>query len=49
VLEIKFTGRYPVWLTRLVREFELEVIPVSKYATSITQACRLGFYGLALR
>ena len=49
ILEIKFTGRYPVWLTRLVRDFELEVTPVSKYATSITQACRLGFCGPALR
>ncbi|MCX5645393.1 MAG: polyphosphate polymerase domain-containing protein [Phycisphaerae bacterium] len=49
ILEIKFTGRYPAWLTRLVRDFELEVTPVSKYATSITQACRLGFCGPALR
>jgi hypothetical protein len=49
VLEIKFTGRYPLWLTRLVREFELEATAVSKYATSITQACRLGFCGPALR
>jgi hypothetical protein len=49
VLEIKFTGCYPAWLPRLVRDFELEVTPVSKYATSITQACRLGFCGPALR
>ncbi len=49
ILEIKFTDRYPAWLTRLVRDFELEVRPVSKYATSITQACRLGFCGPALR
>ena len=49
ILEIKFTGRYPAWLTRLVRDFELEVTPVSKYATSLTQACRLGFCGPALR
>jgi hypothetical protein len=49
ILEIKFTGRYPAWLPRLVRDFELEVTPVSKYATSITQACRLGFCGPALR
>jgi len=49
ILEIKFTGRYPAWLTRLVRDFELEVTPVSKFATSITQACRLGFCGPALR
>ncbi len=49
ILEIKFTGRYPAWLCRLARDFELEVTPVSKYATSITQACRLGFCGPALR
>jgi hypothetical protein len=49
VLEIKFTGRYPIWLTRLVREFDLEVRPISKYATSLTQASRLGFCGPALR
>jgi hypothetical protein len=49
ILEIKFTERYPVWLTRLVRDFELEVMPISKYATSITQACRLGFCAPAVR
>jgi len=49
ILEIKFTGRYPIWLCRLVREFDLEVTPVSKYATSLTQASRLGFCGPALR
>ncbi len=49
ILEIKFTGRYPAWLSRLVRDFELEVTPVSKYATSITQSCRLGFCGPVLR
>jgi hypothetical protein len=49
ILEIKFTGCYPIWLTRLVREFDLEVMPVSKYATSLTQASRLGFCGPLLR
>lgn len=49
ILEIKFTGCYPAWLPHLVRDFELEVTPVSKYATSITQACRFGFCGPALR
>jgi len=43
ILEIKFTGTYPAWLTRLVEDMELEMTPVSKYATSIEQACRLGF------
>ena len=27
ILEIKFTGRYPAWVPRLVRAFELEVTP----------------------
>ena len=49
ILEIKFTDRYPAWLTRLVRDFGLEVTPISKYATSITQACRLGFCAPTLR
>jgi hypothetical protein len=49
ILEIKFTGCYPIWLTRLVREFDLEVTPISKYATSLTQASRLGFCGPTLR
>jgi len=43
ILEIKFTGTYPAWLTRLVEDLDLEVTPVSKYATSMEQACRLGF------
>ncbi len=49
ILEIKFSGRYPAWLSRLVRDFDLEVRPVSKYATSMTQGSRLGFCGPALR
>jgi hypothetical protein len=49
ILEIKFTGCYPIWLARLVREFDLEVTPISKFATSLTQASRLGFCGPALR
>jgi len=49
ILEIKFTGRYPAWLSRLVEDFELDVMPISKFATSVTQACRLGFCGPALR
>jgi len=49
ILEIKFTGTYPAWLTRLVEDLDLEVTPISKYATSIEQACRLGFCGPAMR
>jgi hypothetical protein len=43
ILEIKFTGRYPVWLTRLVQDFGLDLQSISKFATSIEQSCELGF------
>jgi hypothetical protein len=49
ILEIKFTGCYPAWLTRLVQHFNLDLRSISKYATSIEQACQLGFCGPALR
>jgi hypothetical protein len=49
ILEIKFTGSYPLWLARLVADFDLEVIAVSKYATSMEQAFGLGFCGPAIR
>ncbi len=49
ILEIKFNGRYPAWLNRLVRHFNLEARAISKYATSIQQACRFGFCAPALR
>jgi hypothetical protein len=43
ILEIKFTGRYPPWLCRMVQYFNLQQQPVSKYTTSIIEACSLGF------
>jgi len=43
ILEIKFTGRYPAWLSRMVECFELRQQSVSKYATSVKNACLLGF------
>jgi len=49
ILEIKFTGTHPLWLTRLVEDFGLELNSVSKYATSVEQACRFGFCGPAVR
>jgi hypothetical protein len=49
ILEIKFTGCYPAWLTRMARHFNLDLRSISKYGTSIEQACRLGFCGPALR
>ena len=42
-MEIKFTGRYPPWLCRMVQYFNLQQQPVSKYTTSIIEACSLGF------
>ena len=49
ILEIKFTGSYPAWLNRLAADFSLDQRSISKYATSIEQACGLGFCGPALR
>jgi hypothetical protein len=43
ILEIKFTGRYPPWLSRMVEYFNLQQTSVSKYATSVKQSCLLGF------
>ena len=38
VLEIKFTGHYPTWLSGLARHFNLQQMSVSKYALSVKQA-----------
>jgi hypothetical protein len=43
ILEIKFTARYPAWLSRLVACLNLRQDSFSKYATSVTNACSLGF------
>ena len=43
ILEIKFTNRYPSWLSQLVKYLDLQQDSVSKYATSIRQSCWLGF------
>lgn len=43
ILEIKFTGRFPAWLNRLTRYFGLRQRSMSKYTTSVQNACRLGF------
>ncbi|MCX5636402.1 MAG: polyphosphate polymerase domain-containing protein [Planctomycetota bacterium] len=43
ILEIKFTNRYPAWLNQMIRALDLQAQPISKYATSIAQSCRLGF------
>jgi len=49
ILEIKFTGCYPEWLSRMVRHFDLEARSISKFATSMEQSHRLGFCGPAMR
>ena len=45
ILEIKFTARYPAWLGRMVGCLNLRQESFSKYATSITSACSMGFSG----
>ncbi len=43
ILEIKFTGRYPVWLNRMIKCFNLHQQSFSKYARSVKKACSLKF------
>lgn len=43
ILEIKFTEYYPEWIKRVVAYCNLQQESISKYATSIQQACFLGF------
>ncbi|AQT67880.1 VTC domain protein [Anaerohalosphaera lusitana] len=43
VLELKFTARYPMWLTHLVKSFALPQSAMSKYGASVEQACEDGF------
>ncbi len=43
ILEIKFTARYPGWLSEMVRIFDLKVTSMSKYASSIRQSAMTGF------
>ena len=49
ILEIKFTGTYPAWLARMAALFNLQARSVSKFATSIEQACSLGFCAPTMR
>lgn len=43
VLEIKFTARYPAWLSRMVKALNLPQSAMSKYASSVKHSCQLGF------
>ncbi len=45
ILEIKFTGRYPPWLSEMVRYFDLKVSAMSKYVSSVRQSMLTGFGG----
>lgn len=49
ILEIKFTGTFPPWLSRMAAIFELDARSVSKFATSVEQACSLGFCAPVIR
>jgi hypothetical protein len=42
ILEIKFTGRYPAWLSQMARCFNLRQQSVSKYVASVKQSYRSG-------
>ncbi|MBC8465739.1 polyphosphate polymerase domain-containing protein [bacterium] len=35
ILEIKFTGRMPIWIRNIVREFKIRVEAISKYCNGI--------------
>ena len=43
ILEIKFTARYPLWLSEMVKVFDLKQTSMSKYVSSVKQSCALGF------
>ncbi|MBC8379309.1 MAG: polyphosphate polymerase domain-containing protein [Planctomycetes bacterium] len=43
ILEIKFTGRYPLWLSEMVKVFDLKQTAMSKYVSSVRQSCSMGF------
>jgi len=43
ILEIKFTGAYPPWLSRMARHFGLRQQSLSKYTSCVQQACLLRF------
>ena len=43
ILEIKFTARYPAWLSQMVKTFDLKQTAMSKYVESVKQSCSMGF------
>ena len=43
ILEVKFTGRYPGWIDRMVKCFGLNKRSISKYANCVNQSFLLGY------
>lgn len=43
ILEIKFTARYPAWLTQMVKTLNLKQTAMSKYVKSVKQSCSMRF------
>ena len=43
VLEIKFTDRYPIWLSDMVKIFDLKQTAMSKYVSTVKESCNMGF------
>jgi hypothetical protein len=43
ILEIKFTGHFPFWLSEMIKYFNLQSRSISKYASSIEDSCALRF------
>lgn len=43
ILEIKFTGHFPLWLSEMTKYFNLQSRSISKYASSIGDSCALRF------
>ena len=43
ILEIKFTNHYPLWLSDMVKCFDLKQTAMSKYVSSVQQSCSMGF------
>lgn len=43
ILEIKFTAKYPAWLSNMVKVYDLKRSGMSKYASSVKKSCDMGF------
>lgn len=42
ILELKFTERYPIWLSDMIKIFDLKQTAMSKYVSSVQTSCSLG-------